>query len=386
MYELTSLVRHNTRCTFQQAQGAILETLKYLQENVLHIPDGIERILNTDTDQISMEIRRGGLDSHHLDRVVGLIMEFASDQETDVPEETWNEMLDLTTHADRALLIAALERHDCALLLQLVHRLQAETSWRKRRPILAILFHALQLLPTFVNVAINSVLPSELARDIQAIGTAKDINKDRIYWSIRVLTVTLCCQEPLSFAQQNELGENLIALLVDVLETESVSIATSDEKDQECLTITSAAMHLILALHRQFSLVSSENNPVLLCLANRSMCDSLIEKILLLYNREGAETAKLFYTADLEVLLLDVILRRLTDYGPGDKRRSDALQLYHAILRVRSPVYKKSDFAKCLKVIREESDKLGSPSTAMQQDHHKVMQIYHEFPDFLEMS
>lgn len=32
----------------------------------------------------------------------------------------------------------------------------------------------------------------------------------------------------------------------------------------------------------------------------------------------GAETAKLFYTADLEVLL-DVILRRLTDYGPGDK-------------------------------------------------------------------
>lgn len=33
----------------------------------------------------------------------------------------------------------------------------------------------------------------------------------------------------------------------------------------------------------------------------------------------GAETAKLFYTADLEVLLLDVILRRLTDYGPGDK-------------------------------------------------------------------
>jgi hypothetical protein len=32
----------------------------------------------------------------------------------------------------------------------------------------------------------------------------------------------------------------------------------------------------------------------------------------------GAETAKLFYTADLDVLL-DVILRRLADYGPGDK-------------------------------------------------------------------
>jgi hypothetical protein len=35
----------------------------------------------------------------------------------------------------------------------------------------------------------------------------------------------------------------------------------------------------------------------------------------------GAETAKLFYTADLNVLL-DVILRRLADYGPGDKVNS----------------------------------------------------------------
>ncbi len=32
----------------------------------------------------------------------------------------------------------------------------------------------------------------------------------------------------------------------------------------------------------------------------------------------GEETAKLFYTADLDVLL-GVILRRLVDYGPGDK-------------------------------------------------------------------
>lgn len=287
MYELTSLVRQNTKCTFRQAQGAILETLKYFQENVLPIPDGIDRILNTDMEKIPMEIRQCGVDSQHLDRLVGAIMEFASDQETDVSEETWNEMLNLITHADPALLISALERHDCALILQLVHRLQAETSWRKRKPILAILFHALQLLPTFVNVAINSVLPSELARDIQTTCTVQDTNKDRVYWSIRVLTVTLCCQEPLSFAQQTELGENLVELLVNLLENESVSIATTDERDDQCLTITTAAMHLILALYRQFNIVSLENNPVLLCLARRSMCDSLVEKIILLYNREG---------------------------------------------------------------------------------------------------
>jgi hypothetical protein len=52
---------------------------------------------------------------------------------------------------------------------------------------------------------------------------------------------------------------------------------------------------------------------------------------------------------------------------------------------VKAPVYKKLDFAKCLKVISEESVRLGSPSKAMKQDHQKILQIYHEFPDFLEM-
>ena len=286
MYELASVVRQATSCTFRQAQGAIIEALKYFQENVLPIPNGLDRVLNTDSDKIALEIRRScGADGQRLDRLVNIIMEFASDQETEVSEETWNEMLNLVTHADPVLLVAALERHDCALILQLVHRLQAETSWRKRKPILAIIFHALQLLPTFVNVAINSVLPSELARDIQAAFAIQDANKDRVYWSIRVLTVALCCKEPLSFAQQNELGDNLVELLVNMLETESVSIATTDEKDSDCLAST--VMHLILALYRQFATLSPDNNPVLNCLGKRTMCDSLVEKIILLYNREG---------------------------------------------------------------------------------------------------
>lgn len=288
MYELASLIRQTTKCTFQQAQGAVFETLKYFQENVLPIPNGIGRILKTDFDTISLEIRKScGVDSQHIERLAAVIMEFASDQETDVSEESWNEFLDLITHADHALLIAALNRHDCALILQLVHRLQAETSWTKRKPILVILFHALQLSTTFVNVAINSILPSELARDIQTTFAIQDTNKDRVYWSIKVLTVTLCCKEPLSFAQQSELGDNLIELVVNTLEEESVSIATTNERDDGSLA--SSVMNLILALYRQFRVVSQENNPVLLCLAKRTMCESLIEKTILLYNREGKQ-------------------------------------------------------------------------------------------------
>lgn len=289
LYELSSILRQTTKCTFQQAQGAVMETLKYLHENVLPIPNGIDRILDTDSDKISMEVRQSSVDSQKIERLVGLVMEFASDQETDVSEDSWNELLDLVTHADSALLINVLERHDCALILQLAHRLQAETSWRKRKPILAILFHSLQLSPVFVHVAMNSVLPSELARDIQTTcAIVHNVNKDRLYWSVRVLTVTLCCKEPLSFPQQSELGDNLIELLTQLLETESISIATCDNND-DC-SLAHEVMNLLLALYRQFRIVSPENNPVLFCLSKRSMCESLVEKIILLYNREGEVT------------------------------------------------------------------------------------------------
>ena len=50
----------------------------------------------------------------------------------------------------------ALERYDCALVRRLIERLQAETRWNKRRPILAILFRGLHLSPLFTDVALNS--------------------------------------------------------------------------------------------------------------------------------------------------------------------------------------------------------------------------------------
>ncbi len=292
-YRLASIIRQKTNCQFQDAQLASISTLAFLQEqNVVTGGGGagIERLLKVEPSQIPMEVRKECQDSRHLDRLIGIVMEVADDQETDVTQESWNELLDLVTHCDPALSKAALERYDCGPILQLVHRFQCETSSMKRKPILQILYHSLQLQAKFLNVAINSVLPEEIARDIQtrcAVLELKD-NNDYLVWAVRVLTITVCASEGLSCAQQTELGRGFIELLIRTMEKDQ-SVAVGVE-------LSGAVMHLILALYRQFK-VSSDDciNPVIDCLSRREMCESLVEKLILLFNREGTNI-KSFYT------------------------------------------------------------------------------------------
>lgn len=59
------------------------------------------------------------------------------------------------------------------------------------------------------------------------------------------------------------------------------------------------------------------------------------------------------------------------------------MKLYNAILRVNSSsdvTYKQSEIAKSIAVIYEESERLGSSSSAMEKDRLEIVKIYHEFP------
>lgn len=79
-------------------------------------------------------------------------------------------------------------------------------------------------------------------------------------------------------------------------------------------------MVVIFVTNCSFSSVTNEtvDDPIKEYLRDdgNDLTDTISSFMLGLFS--GPETAKLFYTADLAVLL-DVILRRLTDYGPGDK-------------------------------------------------------------------
>ena len=290
VYEMACIVRQNTKCTFQEAQSSSLATIEYFRRNVFPVPGTLQRMMKVDLGQIPLEIRRNCDDSHELNRLVQIIMETASDQDTDVPQYVWDNFLELITHADPVLCIDALERYDCCMIFRLVQRLQAETCWLKRKPILQILFHGLLLMVTFQNVALNSVLPSDLVRDIQAGYTGHGTNKERVYWSVRVLTVTLCSKERLSFVQLNVFGQQFISLLIEILETESVSIATITTEGNDDMDLSKAVLDLILAIHYQFQMCLSEDNTLLLVLASPVKCFSLVENLIRLYNREGIDS------------------------------------------------------------------------------------------------
>ena len=289
VYELSCIVRQTTKCSFQDAHAATLASLEFLKRNVLPIPKGLERISKVNLSEIPLQVRRKGQDNQRLEELLDVVMETASDRDSNVDLEIWDNLLDVLTHADPVLCSAALLRNDCAVIQRLIQRLQAETSWRKRRPILAILFHGLQLSPVFLNVAVNTVLPAELARDIQTTySTRRCLNKDRLDWPIRLLTLSLCSKDCISFTQQSELGRDFVLLLLDILEAESVSIATADEQLDDGPDLATSVLHLILALHVQFHRVC-DDNAVLVALseAENSKCAALVEKVILLYNREG---------------------------------------------------------------------------------------------------
>lgn len=285
LYKMCTIIQRDTGCNFAEAKTACWETLHFLQENVLSTQNGFERMLQTNVDEIPLEVRQtcGNMPSH-MHNLVSIISEEASDQETVVPEETWEEFLDVVVRADPVLCINALEKHDCALLVRLIQRLQSEANWKRRNIILAILHRSLQLSPKFMNVAINSILPEELSRDIITCYSIGSVSKDRILWSVQVLTLTLCASERLSFNHQQELGERLIDPLLIVLENDSKR--KDDNENEECEALREI-VKLILALYRQFAKCLPDDNPVLASIAKRSVCDFLIERIILLYNREG---------------------------------------------------------------------------------------------------
>lgn len=285
LYNTCAIIQRNTGCNFNEAELACWETLKFLQETVLATQNGFERMLETKLEEIPLDIRQScGNMASNIKNVTCTILEEASDQETVIQEETWKEFLDIVIRADPVLCISALEEHDCALLLKLIQRLQSEANGRKRNLILAILHRSLQLSPKFKNVALNSILPEELSRDLVTSCSVEKKLKERIMWSVRVLTLTLCASERLSFSHQQELGERLIDPLLDILETDSKAEDTDDLNECEAL---GDIVKLMLALYRQFAVCLSDSNPILTSVAKRSSCDFLIERVILLYNREG---------------------------------------------------------------------------------------------------
>ena len=271
-----------------------------------------------------------------------------------------------------------------------------ETRRSLRSLLLDTFFIMCALDPSFViSLLLNSVLPLELAQDLFAHtpmhsgGNKRKGDFERVRLTAILLTVIFSRGEPMpvQYSDNGALGRNFVDFVLDIIEQSALS-RTDDVSD--------IFIGLMLSFNLQFPEHDVENNFFIERLAMQQGAGhgakTYTEKILLLLNREDDPAAvvgrdltdrdpfdddydvftnkeemledednrvnelpnsvqkvildmfrhkharNLFYTNDLYVLI-DIIIRQLTDLCPDDKRRFKYLQMCQLVLNNGVPDY-----------------------------------------------
>nr|CAD7580195.1 unnamed protein product [Timema californicum] len=211
-----------------------------------------------------------------------------------------------------------------------------------------------------------------------------------------LLTMIFSMGEPMPITHSDHLGVDFVTFLLELVENPP----DTDVEEQ----ISDLVLNLVISYNLQFT--NTAENTVVKALARISVAKTFTEKILLLLNREedpvrifdhqpapphsvlklfvdiftNERTSTLFYTNDTKVLI-DIIVRQLTDLSPGDTRRQQYLELCRVVMRNSSygdHQHRRDDICKCFTLIFcEESEKSVS-------DQQLVRNISNEFPQFFK--
>ncbi|GIY80174.1 NCK-interacting protein with SH3 domain [Caerostris darwini] len=230
-------------------------------------------------------------------------------------------------------------RHDeYEMVNLLVTYYQMEPRRTLRIKMLHIFLTICELDVIVVTQLLNSVLPMELARDIQ--DNFED--SEKVFHSALLLSVIF------STGEKPPTGTYEIpAFLFEKLE----NVVKDGDED-----VGQNLLNIILAFNLHFE--SAQENIVLETLKEKQSAQYLTEKLIFLLNREEdpckiltlskdaansvmkfmvdmfsfPELIDLFYLNDIKVLL-DIIVRQLTDLLPGEQKRFNYLHLVQNLLR-----------------------------------------------------
>eukprot|EP00794_Sanderia_malayensis_P010019 gene10019-11042_t len=238
----------------------------------------------------------------------------------------------------------------------------------------------------FVSQLLCSVLPTELAKELM-----ETENISIFLNTALLLTMLFSTGENPPLKHYAQFNDNFIDFVFECIERPPIV----DEYDQ----IPDALVSVLLSFNQHFK--DSSENKVLLVMANRSHHTIFTEKILLLINRDDdpvslfeyhkpnpssilkmfqdifslKETSNIFYTNDLMVLI-DIILRQLTDRSHGDKVRTQFLSLFYDIItnsNYREHMHRNSEFGECFTSI------LVDEENSIDDDKYIVRNICAEF-------
>ncbi|XP_043219401.1 NCK-interacting protein with SH3 domain-like isoform X1 [Amphibalanus amphitrite] len=349
---LVDLVRQHTSASHQACQAtvqALMGALKQAAPSVQPVADQVLSQLSS-ADRDAAELLSSP-DGRRLRVILEEMTSCADDQQQrswqlhcDEPAiiEYLQELSTILTNADPCVSRRALESDQMSGVLALARLYQMEPRWLIRQPLTQALGLACGLHRDCISLLLSSVLPSELARDMQSSVT-DDI---RLSHSALLLSMILCMGEKLPHCHMEMLGAGFVSFLLETLERPPPEV--SDDTADLLLTV-------LLALNLQYG--SPTENQLLAALRQRDCARVFTEKVMLLFNREEdpvrvfdhepapahsvvklmvdlfsePASTRLFYTNDVRVLV-DIVVRNLADLSPGDPRRHEYLRLCGRLL------------------------------------------------------
>ncbi|NXE88157.1 SPN90 protein, partial [Menura novaehollandiae] len=402
--ELIELVRRNTHLSYELSRVAIGIVIGHIQTSVPATSSIMEQILISvvESKNLSAGLPSGQI-CHDEQRLEVIFADLARHKD-DAQQRSWalyedenviccylEELLRILTDADPEVCKKMCKKNEFESVLSLVAYYQMEHRVPLRLLLLKCFGAMCNLDAAVISTLVNSVLPMELARDMQT----HTQDHQKMCYSALVLAMMFSMGEPLPYHHYEHLNSQFVQFLLDVIEDG----LPSDTTDQ----LPDLFVNVLLAFNLHIPV--PEHSVIMTTISKHSNVKTFTEKLLLLLNRgddpvcifkhqpqpphsvlkflqdifASKDTASIFYHTDMMVLI-DILVRQIADLSPGDKLRMEYLSLMHAIIRSTPYLqhqHRLADLQGILQRILGEEEE----DQQCQMDKLIILEIYKEFPE-----
>ncbi|KFW65920.1 NCK-interacting protein with SH3 domain, partial [Pygoscelis adeliae] len=397
--ELIELVRRNTHLSYELSRVAIGVVIGHIQTSVPATSSIMEQILISvvESKNLSAGLPSGQI-CHDEQRLEVIFADLARHKD-DAQQRSWALYEDenvICCYLEELLRILVIckkmcKKNEFESILSLVAYYQMEHRVPLRLLLLKCFGAMCNLDAAVISTLVNSVLPMELARDMQT----HTQDHQKMCYSALVLAMMFSMGEPLPYHHYEHLNSQFVQFLLDVIEDG----LPSDTTDQ----LPDLFVNVLLAFNLHIPV--PEHSVIMTTISKHSNVKTFTEKLLLLLNRgddpvcifkhqpqpphsvlkflqdifASKDTASIFYHTDMMVLI-DILVRQIADLSPGDKLRMEYLSLMHAIIRSTPYLqhqHRLSDLQGILQRILGEEEE----GQQCQMDKLIILEIYKEFPE-----
>ncbi|KRF80631.1 NCK-interacting protein with SH3 domain isoform X3 [Drosophila virilis] len=400
VYQIVDALRRNTNLSFDlscEALRVVLTSLEQLYNGAIN--PYLEAVAVHVTGKVATPKELLGI-THDSKRLQYLFAQLA-DCKNDTEQRTWmlyedeediiqflEELVEILNNADENISCYEMSCDQYQMFINLVQYYQMETRWSIKKLLLKTFTAACHLDHIIVDILLTSVLPLEIVEDMKT----HFANLDRFKQLVKMLTIIFSLGQPMPVNHQDYLGVHFASFLLEIVEGNNPEL------------LVDMVIALILAFNQQFG--EHTVNVIIEAMQNLPTAKVFTEKLLLLLNREDdptrllkhhnqhmntvlrmfidifshPDTAGMFYTNDIKVLI-DIVVRQLSDLDAGSATRPCYLELCRRILRntnYQEHQHRKHDLMKIFtRIFCEETECSAS-------DQQLVREIANEFPQLFK--